>query len=74
MKHELKVTTNETGTERSRMIVEVNGVKVDIIADQDGVGVTLNDDTMMLDECGTDWPDDEADVSCGTGCGCSHAA
>lgn len=77
MKHAMKVTTNETGAERSRIIIEVNGYEVEVLADQDGVGVSLTQikDGLLVDDCGTDWLDDEETGGyCGTGCGCSRAA
>lgn len=61
MKHALKITEQEAGAERSRMVVEVNGYEVEILADQDGVGASLTQikDGLLVDECGTDWPDEE---------------
>lgn len=81
MKHALKITKQEAGAERSRMIVEVNGYEVEILADAAGVGASLTQikDGLLVDECGTDWPDEETKREetggdCGNGCGCSRAA
>ena len=56
-KYSMIITTNDEDTSQSRIIVEVNGVEVDILADNDGVNVEIKSGEEILGSVNYDWPE-----------------
>ena len=56
MKHELKITLNDSDATQGRLIVECNGIEIDILVDADGLVTTVQKTNgEAIGEVSCDW-------------------
>lgn len=55
MKYQMKITTNDSDNMQSRIIIEVNGHEIDILADNDGAAIEIRKSDKEVAACSVEW-------------------